>query len=206
MFTGLIEEVGTIAETIDGPHSRRVVVCCARVMDDIAINHSVAVNGVCLTVVEHTKGTFSADVISETLSKTTLGLLTEGSRVNLERAVRMSDRIGGHLVQGHVDTTGTIDSIISDATGWQMWVRFPAMYRRWLIPVGSVCVNGISLTVAGLEDDRLRVAIIPHTLGITTLGWIQVGEAVNLEFDLLAKYIESLASDYKHLSEKDADE
>ncbi len=192
MFTGLVEETGTLVASELHNGKLRLRIRAERIMDDLAIDHSVAVQGVCLTVVERDTSTFCVDVITETLTKTTIGTLSEGSPVNLERAVRMADRLGGHLVQGHVDATGVVERIITDDGRWEMWVGFPATYRKWLIPVGSVCINGVSLTVADLTDTSLKVAIIPHTLAVTTLGNLAVGDPVNLEFDMLAKYIEQL--------------
>ena len=192
MFTGLVEETGTITSCT--PHNGGLRLRCSaqRIMDDLAIDHSVAVQGVCLTVVERDDTSFAVDVIAETLTKTTIGTLHDGSHVNLERAVRMADRLGGHLVQGHVDTTGTVREIITTDGRWEIWIEFPPAFRRWLIPVGSVCVNGVSLTVADLTEAAFKVAIIPHTLEITTLRDLAAGDLVNLEFDLLAKYIEQL--------------
>jgi len=192
MFTGLVEETGALVASEPHNGKLRLRIRAERIMDDLAIDHSVAVQGVCLTVVERDASSFCVDVITETLTKTTIGTLSEGSPVNLERAVRMADRLGGHLVQGHVDATGVVERIITDDGRWEMWVGFPATYRKWLIPVGSVCINGVSLTVADLTDTSLKVAIIPHTLAVTTLGNLAVGDPVNLEFDMLAKYIEQL--------------
>lgn len=192
MFTGLVEETGILVTSVPHNGKLRLRISAERIMDDLAIDHSVAVQGVCLTVVERDASSFCVDVITETLTKTTIGTLSEGSPVNLERAVRMADRLGGHLVQGHVDATGVVERIITDDGRWEMWVGFPATYRKWLIPVGSVCINGVSLTVADLTDTSLKVAIIPHTLAVTTLGNLAVGDPVNLEFDMLAKYIEQL--------------
>lgn len=192
MFTGLVEETGTLVASEPHNGKLRLRIRAERIMDDLAIDHSVAVQGVCLTVVERDASSFCVDVITETLTKTTIGTLSEGSPVNLERAVRMADRLGGHLVQGHVDATGVVERIITDDGRWEMWVGFPTTYRKWLIPVGSVCINGVSLTVADLTDTSLKVAIIPHTLAVTTLGNLAVGDPVNLEFDMLAKYIEQL--------------
>lgn len=188
MFTGLVEETGTIVSSTPTPVGRRLVVSAARVLEDAAIDHSIAVNGVCLTVVELGVSAFSADVIAETLKKTTIGSLDSGTSVNLERALRLGDRLGGHLVQGHVDTTGIIDAITDDGSVWEMWVRFAPEYRRLLIPMGSITIDGISLTVADLEPNRLKVAIIPHTLAVTNLRHAHVGNSVNLEFDMMAKY------------------
>jgi riboflavin synthase len=192
MFTGLVEETGTIISPTSHNGKLRLRISAQRIVDDLAIDHSVAVQGVCLTVVEHDASSFAVDVIAETLQKTTIGALREGSQVNLERAVRMADRLGGHLVQGHVDTTGTVHEIVTDDGRWEIWIGFPAPYRKWLIPVGSICINGVSLTVADLTDTALKVAIIPHTLEVTTLRELAEGDPVNLEFDMLAKYIEQL--------------
>jgi riboflavin synthase len=188
MFTGLVEETGRIVTSAPTASGRRLVVSASKVLEDADIDHSIAVNGVCLTVVELDTNTFSADVIAETLKKTTIGSLEVGTAVNLERALKLGDRLGGHLVQGHVDTTGTIDVIVDDGAVWEMWVRFDPQYRRLLIPMGSITIDGISLTVADLESERLKVAIIPHTLAVTNLAHAHVGNRVNLEFDMMAKY------------------
>ncbi|MBC8124663.1 MAG: riboflavin synthase [Candidatus Kapabacteria bacterium] len=194
MFTGLIEEKGTVISVNKGVDGSRLTIRAKLVMEELAVDHSISVNGVCLTVVEHTSDSFTCDVVAETLRKTTTGLLEEGADVNLERAVRMSDRLGGHLVQGHIDTTGIVQDITKQNTGWEMWISFPQEFRKWLIPVGSVCVNGISLTVAELQDSAFKIAIIPHTLAVTTLSELRTGNLVNLEFDVLAKYVENITT------------
>jgi len=192
MFTGLIEEVGTIALASDTGDGKRFTIAASAVMDDLAIDDSIAVNGCCLTVTSRTDDAFDVTAVAETLRKTTIGGLHEGRRVNLERAVRLSDRLGGHMVQGHVDTVGSIDAITENAEGWEVWFRYPKEFGKWLIPVGSVCIDGISLTVADLQDERFKVAVIPHTLQVTTMGQKMVGDQVNLEFDMIAKYLEKL--------------
>ncbi|HLP27433.1 MAG TPA: riboflavin synthase [Candidatus Didemnitutus sp.] len=194
MFTGLIEETGTVTSTVDRAKGKRITIAASRTLDDLDIDHSIAVNGVCLTVVERTPNTFEVDVVEETLRKTTIGNLHPDSPVNLERAVRLNDRLGGHIVQGHVDTTGVVDLILPGDAGWEMWIRFPSEYRKWLIPVGSICINGVSLTVAELEAERCKVAIIPHTLSVTTFNTLNEKDTVNLEFDVLAKYIDNIAT------------
>ena len=191
MFTGLIEEVGTVVSVKPTGDGADLVLKGATVMDDLKIDDSIAVNGCCLTVTSRTNDTFNVTTVSETLKKTTLGELKEGSQVNLERAMQLGDRLGGHIVQGHVDTTGVVDEVVTNETGWEVWVRFPAENRKYLIPVGSVCINGVSLTVAEVEPERLKVAIIPHTLKETNLFLFQAGDRVNMEFDLLAKYVEN---------------
>jgi len=192
MFTGLIEEIGVIAHIDEVGDGRTFTISAAAVMDDLQIDHSIAVNGCCLTVTHRTDSGFRVTAVAETLRKTTLGGLAAGNRVNLERAVRLADRMGGHMVQGHVDAVGHIERIDRNDQGWEVWVSYPAPFGKWLIPVGSVCVNGISLTVADLQKDRFKIAVIPHTLQVTTLGEASVGDAVNLEFDMIAKYLERL--------------
>ncbi len=191
MFTGLVEETGTVIKRQDIGDGVTFHIAARVVMDDLAIDDSISVNGCCLTVTERSGDHFSVTAVAETLRKATIGLLQEGHRVNLERAVRLQDRLGGHLVQGHVDAVGTISAISINDQGWEIWIDFPSEYRKWLIPVGSICVNGISLTVAALESSRLKIAVIPHTLNVTTLGTANVGDTVNLEFDMVAKYLEN---------------
>ncbi len=189
MFTGIIEEIGTVLRVTPQGDGVRLDIEAHQVMDDLAVDHSIAVDGVCLTVTERSETVFSVTAVAETLRKTTTGTLVQGSRVNLERAVRMSDRLGGHLVQGHVDTVGAVRSVIENEAGWEVWFSYPIEYRRWLIPVGSICVEGVSLTVAAIDGDAFKVAIIPHTLQKTTLGSKRVADAINLEFDMVAKYV-----------------
>ena len=181
MFTGLIEELG-ILRSRNGP---RFTFEATLVTEDAKVGDSIAVNGCCLTVVELGPGTWSADVVDETLSRTTLASLEPGAPVNLERPLRLSDRLGGHVVQGHVDGAGEVVAGAPDLV-----VRVPD--TRYVVEKGSIAVDGVSLTVAGVEDDRFSVAIIPHTAAVTTLGRRQPGDRVNLEFDLIAKYVERL--------------
>ena len=181
MFTGLIEELGTLRAR-DGA---RFTFGAELVTEDAEVGDSIAVNGCCLTVVELGPGTWSADVVDETLSRTTLGGLQPGEPVNLERPVRLSDRLGGHVVQGHIDGVG---EIVAGAP--ELVVR--TADTRYLVEKGSVAVDGVSLTVADVGDERFRVAIIPHTAAVTTLGRRRPGDRVNLEFDLFAKYVERL--------------
>lgn len=191
MFTGLIEEVGAVHTVVPAGDGVELTIETSVVITDIAVDDSISVNGVCLTVTRHTKSSFCVTAVAETLRKTTTGALVAGSHVNLERAVRMADRLGGHLVQGHVDTVGTITEITVNTTGWEVWFAFQPQFRKWLIPVGSICVEGVSLTVANLQDTQFKVAVIPHTLQATTLGERRVGDRVNLEFDMIAKYVEN---------------
>lgn len=192
MFTGLIEEVGVIKSVDTVGDGRAFVIEATNIMDDLAVDDSVAMNGVCLTVTERTDTTFNVMAVDETLRKTTLRNKTAGRRVNLERAVRLNDRLGGHLVQGHVDATGVIANIVNNDQGSEVWIAFPTIFRKWLVPVGSVCVNGVALTIATLDPNQFKVALIPHTMKHTTLGTLVNGQEVNLEFDLIAKYVESI--------------
>jgi riboflavin synthase len=191
VFTGLVEEKGRVIHVEQGAHGRRLEIGCSLILSDVAVDHSIAVNGVCLTVVAHTDASFTVDVIEETLRKTSIGMLHEGSSVNLERAMQLGARLGGHIVLGHVDTTGVVEEISAVDLDWNIWISFPAEFRRYLIPVGSICVDGVSLTVAELEPTRFKISIIPHTLAVTTIGTLKIGDRVNLEFDVLAKYAES---------------
>ena len=181
MFTGLIEELGSLRDRNGG----RFTFAASVVTGDAKVGDSIAVNGCCLTVVELGAGWWAADVVDETLSRTTLGSLRAGDPVNLERPVRLSDRLGGHVVQGHIDGVGRVVAPAPDLV-------VATSATRYLVEKGSVAVDGVSLTVAGVEDDRFRVAIIPHTAAVTTLGRLRPGDTVNLEFDLFAKYVERL--------------
>jgi len=192
LFTGLIEEIGTIRTIEHVGDGVRIDIAASAIMADLAVDHSVSVNGVCLTATAVGADEFSVTAVHETLSKTTTGTLVVGAHVNLERAVRMSDRLGGHIVQGHIDCTGTADVVTHLDSGWEVWITFPTEYSKYLINVGSVCVNGVSLTVARIDNNRFMVALIPHTIEHTTMQYVSVGDAVNLEFDVLAKYIERL--------------
>lgn len=188
MFTGIVEAVGRVARVAPRAGGRRLVLE-APFAAALRVDESVAVNGACLTVVAHNASVFEVDVIEETLAKTALGDLAEGDRVNLERALRLGDRLDGHLVQGHVDATGEVLAVEPLADSWLVRVRFPVACAPYLVPVGSVALDGISLTVARLEADVLTVAIIPHTWSHTTVSDWRPGRRVNLEFDLLGKYV-----------------
>jgi riboflavin synthase len=161
---------------------------------ELAVNDSIAVNGVCQTVVALDGEIFRVEAVEETLRKTTLGDLSAGTSVNLELPLRLSDRLGGHLVQGHVDCVGLIASVVKQSSSWLVTVQFPPEFRRYVIPVGSIAVDGISLTVAKLEGDLFTVSVIPHTLANTNLGGARSGEKVNLEYDLVGKYIERMVT------------
>lgn len=193
MFTGIVEELGTVASIVKHDGGARINIDCSRVLTDVTLGASIAVNGCCLTVVEYTDATWAADCVTETLDRTSLGALEAGSRVNLERPVRLDDRLGGHIVQGHVDGVGTLEKRDELADGSRR-LRFsvPAQLLRYIVEKGSITVDGISLTVASLTDEGFEIAVIPHTLSVTSLGTKEVGGVVNLEVDVLAKYVERL--------------
>jgi riboflavin synthase len=192
MFTGIVEELGEVAGLEIVGDSARLMVRAPRVTEDAAPGASIAVNGVCLTVVEVADGAFTADVMRETLERTALAGLGPGARVNLERAVRASDRLGGHIVQGHVDG---VDEVQRRTPGehWEVVrIGLPRRLARYVVEKGSIAVDGVSLTVSAIGDDWFEVSLIPTTLELTTLGLRQPGDWVNLEVDVIAKYVERL--------------
>jgi riboflavin synthase len=192
MFTGIVEELGEVAAIdLDGD-SARLAVQAPLVSADAAHGASIAVNGVCLTVVDVNGATFTADVMRETLERSTLGGLRPGERVNLERAVRASDRLGGHIVQGHVDGIDEIQSRMPGERWDVVRIGLPARLARYVAEKGSIAVDGVSLTVSGIGDEWFEVSLIPTTLELTTLGLRKPGEWVNLEVDVIAKYVERL--------------
>ena len=187
MFTGIVEELGRLQSLEDG----RLRIGAIRVVEDASIGDSIAVNGCCLTVVAFGDDWWEADVSDETISRTSIRSLRPGDGINLERAVKMSDRLGGHLVQGHVDGVGEIVEPVPN-----LRVRVPASLTRYLVEKGSVTVDGVSLTVVDALDDGFTVAIIPHTADVTTLGAKRPGDLVNIEVDVMAKYVERLMAAY----------
>lgn len=192
MFTGIVEELGQVVDLDMGQESAVIRIKGPLVTSDTVHGESISVNGVCLTVVTCTGDVFSVDVIAETLNRSSLGDLGVGSVVNLERALRMDSRLGGHIVQGHVDGTG---EIVSRRTGdkWEIVrIRVPDDLLRYVVQKGSLTVDGVSLTVSTLHEDGVSVSLIPTTLDVTTLGQRAVGHRVNLEVDVLAKYVERL--------------
>jgi len=193
MFTGLIQDVGRIAaQQARGGDVRLHIVVGALPMDDVSPGESIAVSGVCLTVVEHDAQGFVADVSNETLACTTLGALAVGAAVNLERALLATDRLGGHLVAGHVDGVGEVVSIVGDARSQRWRFRAPSALLRYIAAKGSICVDGVSLTVNAVDADGFEVNLIPHTIANTAFAETRVGAAVNLEVDLVARYVERL--------------
>ena len=192
MFTGIVEELGRVTAVEHGTDSARLSVSGPLVTDDAVHGASIAVNGVCLTVVTVEAGEFTVDVMRETLDRSSLGALAPGDPVNLERAMRSDGRFGGHVVQGHVDGTA---AVVERAPGdrWEVVrLTLPAELARYVVEKGSITVDGVSLTVASVDDDSFTVSLIPTTLELTTLGSRRVGEVVNLEVDVIAKYVERL--------------
>ncbi|MGH3879031.1 MAG: riboflavin synthase [Actinophytocola sp.] len=198
MFTGIVEELGEVVAVADLPDAARITVAGPLVTGDAALGDSIAVNGVCLTVVDVSGGAFTADVMRETLVRSSLDKIATGDRVNLERAAEVGKRFGGHIVQGHVDGTGVILAR-SPSEHWDLVrVGLPAQLSRYLVEKGSITVDGVSLTVVEVTDTEFTVSLIPETLRATTLGTKQPGDLVNLEVDVVAKYVERLAA--PHLS------
>jgi riboflavin synthase len=193
MFTGLVEGQGTILERIvEGAGTRLVVGIPAPLFHGTSFGDSVAINGCCLTVVHVGAESWSFQAGPETLLRTNLGELQPGDRVNLERALPVTARLGGHFVQGHIDGYGTVDRIIPDGEWVTIWFQVPQELTRQMVSKGSVTVDGVSLTVVAVEPERFSVALIPHTLEVTSLGVRRVGDRVNIETDILAKYVEQL--------------
>jgi riboflavin synthase len=190
MFTGIVRELGTV----DAFGGSRLVVAANETTASAAVGDSVAVAGVCLTVVDATDGRLAFDVVPETLARTALGSLEPGSAVNLEPSLRVGDPLGGHVVQGHVDAVGRVRSVTPEGDGSRVWVDAPETVVRYCIEKGSIAVDGVSLTVAALDDDGFEVALIPHTLAVTTLGSLEPGDEVNLEADVLGKVVERLVA------------
>jgi riboflavin synthase len=188
MFTGIVREVGTV----DAFVGSRLVVAGPETAGGVAVGDSVSVAGVCLTVVELGDGRLAFDVVPETLSRTALGRLEPGECVNLEPALRVGDALGGHVVQGHVDAVGRVRSVELEEESRRVWFDAPESVVRHCLEKGSIAVDGVSLTVAALDDDGFEAALIPHTLDVTTLGRLEPGDQVNLETDVLAKVVERL--------------
>ena len=192
MFTGLVEELGILQSVRHGSASAQLNIAAGKVTQDIKIGDSIAVNGVCLTAVKFSSQGFTADVMAETLSKTNLGNLKPGDRVNLERALRLGDRLGGHMVSGHIDGVGTVAAKETLDIAILITINAPPEVLRYIIKKGSVAIDGTSLTVVDFTDNSFQVSLIPHTAKETTLGFKKPGDTVNLEGDIIGKYIERL--------------
>ena len=192
MFTGLIEEIGTVQQIVRGKESCRLTVQCRAALDDCKIGDSIAVNGICVTVTAIGSEAFTADIMPETMRRTTLDRLRVGNAVNLERALKLSDRIGGHLVSGHVDGIGAIIGRDDEENAIRLTIEADADVARYIVVKGSVALDGVSLTVASAAGNRFAIALIPHSADATILGRKRVGDAVNIECDVIGKYVEKL--------------
>ena len=192
MFTGLVEEKGILKEKIPTGDGFQFVIQANIIMKDLQIGSSVAVNGCCLTVVKIAGNTFAVDTIEETLNKTNLGVLKQGMNVNLERPLAAEARLGGHFVLGHIDTTGKVEDVKELSNSHWLTISFPEKFKQYLIYVGSVAIDGVSMTVAELKDNSFSVGIIPHTWKETVFADKKIGDTVNLEFDVLGKYVERI--------------
>ena len=194
MFTGIIEELGKIQEIETRSSGMRFTISAKVVMDDLNIGDSISINGVCLTVTEKKEKDFSLDLVPETLDKSNLGELIEGNYVNLERAMQASDRFGGHILQGHVETLGVILEKQQQEDNAVISVGLDPEWMRFCLPKGSIALDGISLTIANIEANIVEIALIPHTLGNTTLGLKSKSDTLNIETDIIGKYVERLLS------------
>lgn len=192
MFTGIVEEIGTIKQIKNGLKSSKLIINCNKVLEKTEIGDSICTNGVCLTVTNINKGTFEADVMAETIRKSNLNTLKIGSKVNLERALSLSTRLGGHLVSGHIDGIGYIKDLKKEDSSIWITIKTSADILRYIVYKGSITIDGISLTIAYVDDDVFKVSIIPHTLQQTILSSKNIGDSVNLECDMIGKYVEKL--------------
>lgn len=197
MFTGIIEELGTINSISKNPASAVLTINASTVLEDVHMGDSIAVNGVCLTVTSFTDTSFTADVMHETLIRSSLGALRPGSKVNLERAMSADGRFGGHIVSGHIDGTGRITDIKKDDNAVWYTISAPPDILRYIVEKGSIAIDGISLTVAYVDSRCFKVSIIPHTSANTTLALRKPGDTVNLENDCIGKYVEKLLQPYQ---------
>jgi len=192
VFTGIVEEIGHVRQITRQGEFQRMQISAQRVLEDVKMGDSINVDGVCQTVVHFDAQSFSVETVSETLSRTTLGQFQSGRPVNLERALCPGDRLGGHIVQGHVDGVGHVGSMQERQNEWRIQITAPSTLQRYIAEKGSIAIDGTSLTVAHLSDEGFTISVIPHTFDYTILSQRRVGDAVNLEVDVLARYIERL--------------
>ena len=191
MFTGIIEEVGAVKSMTDSGSSFRLGVQCLKVSAEVSHGDSVAVNGICLTVTEAEPGLqFFCDAVKETVQRTTISAWKKGTALNLEQALMPDSRMGGHIVQGHVDGTASVAKKLENRTGMEIYFEFQKEYGAYLVSKGSVCIDGVSLTIAEISGNRFRVALVPFTLENTTLGSKKAGDQVNIETDIIGRYVE----------------
>lgn len=201
MFTGLIEEVGVVKEIFNKGDNLRLAIAASIIMDDISIGSSIAIDGTCLSVVKYTNKTFEVDVSEETVKKTTIGGFKSGRKVNLERAMKIGGRLGGHFVTGHVDGIGKITKFDKAVDGAYLSIKAPEDTIKYMVYKGSVAIDGISLTAASVDSDSITIALIPHTIEMTNLKEKSIGEKVNIECDIIGKYVERFVNpttDTKH--------
>lgn len=196
MFTGLIEEVGSVVSLKSEDTNLRINISSTLVLEDIKLGDSVAINGVCLTVTDFSESSFSVTAVKETLDVTSLRYLKEGDGVNLERCLRPLDRLGGHIVQGHVDTVAECTEIINQTGSYDLYFKIDSKFSKYIINKGSICISGISLTVVKIEADIFYVTIIPATWEKTNLSKLKTGDKVNIEVDVLAKYLEKFTANF----------
>jgi len=189
MFTGLIEEIGRIQRIESFGGGSRIAIAADQVLSDLKLGDSVAINGVCLTVVARSESAFQVEAVAETLRRSTLGLLHQGDAVNLERALRADSRLGGHFVQGHVDGIGEVISLAAKDPGYWLEIKLADKSLPYVVEKGSIAIDGVSLTIAQVEADRIAIALIPHSAQATTLSGKRSGDKVNIEYDILAKYV-----------------
>jgi riboflavin synthase len=200
MFTGLIEEIGQVSQVAAIAGGKRITIAARKVLTDLAVDHSVSISGVCLTVVNITKDALVVEAVGETLNKSTIGRLRTHDFVNLERAMQMGERLGGHLVQGHINGIGTLVRKDKRGKNWYIEVEIPHAFERYLISEGSIAIDGISLTIAVLHGNRPGFSIIPHTYNHTTVQYYKIGHKVNVEVDFIARHIEKLTQSKEHIS------
>lgn len=203
MFTGIVEELGSVIDLKTGTHSAQLSIQAKKVLENTQVGDSIAVNGVCLTVIHKTANEFTVDVMAETIAKTSLAKLKRGNKVNLERALQMQTRLGGHLVSGHVDGVGSIQTIKPYGIAHIYEFNAPPSLIPYILPKGSIAIDGISLTVIDVDEQSFSVSLIPHTSQETTLGFKGSGDTVNLETDLIGKYVARFLKYSTHLEKKE---
>ncbi|WP_432662368.1 riboflavin synthase [Wukongibacter baidiensis] len=192
MFTGLVEEIGIVQSVLKGAKSAKIVIKATDVLDGVKLGDSISTNGVCLTVTDFSSNTFAVDVMAETMRRSNLNSLTSGDKVNIERALRLGDRLGGHIVSGHIDGIGIISAFDKEDNAYWITIQTSPEILRYIIHKGSIAIDGVSLTVAYVDEKSFKVSIIPHTKDVTTLLDKSMGTEVNLECDMVGKYIEKL--------------
>lgn len=203
MFTGIVEELGSVRRIVKGPKEQRITIACKKILEDIHLGDSIAVNGVCLTVVDYDGSSFSADVMNETMARSSLGSLNATKPVNLERAMSADGRFGGHIVSGHIDGTGTIQSIKKDGNAVWFEIKAGGEIIGGIVEKGSIAIDGISITVAAVDSSSFKVSIIPHTLKETVLSQKQIGDVVNLENDVVGKYVKKFLASFANTETSD---